>query len=230
MNSWDVSSPVDDNDHYYKHSFYKIRAWFKCDVRHASTWRTGPWLVQLGNNPWSWVSCVLCIVIFVKRTFSLDYSYHDERLLCNIWQGNNSHIPVLNSALKQWNSIAVYRPLPGLIGKQRFLRACTEVPPFCHLTLCQKLLIRHQGQVKGRGFDISNDHLHPPLPIFTTLIPGLHSVTWTPLPSFLLSVIWLCAKYPSILICSYTLELLSEDIIQCNSLQSFKSAFHARLG
>ena len=62
----------------------------------------------------------------------------------------------------------------------------------------------------------------PSLQTLITLTPGIHSVTCTPAPSFLLYVIWPCAKIP----CVHML-LLPEDTVPCNSLQSLKSALLA---
>ena len=50
-----------------------------------------------------------------------------------MYSNNNNEIEVITTKILllliiiMWNSIAVYRPLPGLICKRQFLRACTEV-------------------------------------------------------------------------------------------------------
>ena len=53
--------------------------------------------------------------------------------------------------------------------------------------------------------------------------PGLRSVTWIPVPSFLLSVVWLCAKNPSILMLLHSgitsLRTLSNSILCSPSSQ-----------
>ena len=44
------------------------REYFKRDVHHTSTSRTGPWLVQL-LNPWFWVACLPCVWLLSAGKF-----------------------------------------------------------------------------------------------------------------------------------------------------------------
>ena len=80
--------------------------------------------------------------------------------------------------------------------------------------------------------------IYPPLLILTTLTPGLRSVTWIPVPSFLLSVVWPCAKNPSILMLLHSgitsLRTLSNPILCSPSSQPsvpiLASKFHCFAG
>ena len=76
--------------------------------------------------------------------------------------------------------------------------------------------------------------IYPLLLTLTTLIPGLRSVTWIPVPLFLLSVVWPCAKNPFILMLQHsgiTSLRTSSNAILCSpssqpSVPILASQFH----